>query len=76
MAFTLQCSGTSPSHSTPESFIGTSGFSPFVTAWLMRACRFSFSNSMRVSYSAMRASMRAVFGVEEGGDGVLLFYRW
>ena len=26
-----QCSGTSPSHSTPESFIGASGFSPLFT---------------------------------------------
>jgi len=27
-----QCSGTCPNHSTPESFIATSGFKPLVTA--------------------------------------------
>ena len=38
---TFQCAGICPTHSTPESFIGTLGSSPLVTAWLMRAVRFS-----------------------------------
>ena len=32
---------------TPESFIGTVESSPLVTACVISACRFSFSNSMK-----------------------------
>ena len=39
--FTFQCDGISPSHSTPESFMGTFGSRPLVTARVMRAARFS-----------------------------------
>ena len=39
--FVVQCAGTSPSHSTPEGFMGALGFNPLVTAWEMTAWRFS-----------------------------------
>ena len=39
--FISQCAGTSPIHSTPESFMGTFGSRPRVTAQVMRAVRFS-----------------------------------
>ena len=41
-----QCAGTSPNHSTPESFIGTFGSRPLVTAWEITAWRFSLSSSI------------------------------
>jgi hypothetical protein len=58
--FTSQCAGISPSHSTPESFMGTVGSRPLVTARVMRAVRFSWSNSISRSFFATSASIRAV----------------
>ena len=42
----FQCSGTSPSHSTPEGLRRTLGSRPRVTAWLMMACFSSSSSAM------------------------------
>ena len=55
-----QCAGTSPIHSTPESFIGTSGSSPLVTACVMTACRFSSNSSMNRCFFSISVSMRVV----------------
>ena len=57
---TCQCAGIFPNHSTPESFIGTLGSNPFVTAWVMRACLFSWSSSISRSFFWMSWSMAAV----------------
>ncbi len=57
---TSQCSGTSPSHSMPEGFMGACGFRPLVTAWEMTAWRFSFSSSISRRCSATSASIFAV----------------
>lgn len=57
---TSQCAGTCPNHSTLESFISIFRSRPLVTAWLMRAVRFSASFSSRVRFLAMRASICAV----------------
>ena len=58
--FTSQCAGISPSHSTPESFMGTFGSRLLVTARVMRAVRFSWSSSISRSFFATSASILAV----------------
>ena len=52
-----QCSGISPSHSMPESFSFTFGFSPLVTAWLMIAARCSLRRSISFCLFSMRVSI-------------------
>ena len=68
----LQCSGTSPSHSMPDGFMGASGFRPLVTAWEMTAWRFSFSSSIsRRCFVYQRVDFRRL-AVEKVQDGSLL----
>ena len=78
-----QCAGISPSHSTPESFMGTFGVAcpepvegrPFVTARVMRAARFSCSSSIsRSLLRHQRINLRRL-PVEKVGDGSLLWER-
>jgi len=57
---TLHCEGTLPSHSTPESFMGTLGSRPLVTARVMRAVRFSWSSSISRSFFASSPSILTV----------------
>src|SRR5660398_153513 len=55
-----QCFGIWPSHSMPESFMGAWESRPLVTAWLMRADRFSWSNSICRRFLSINASVRAI----------------
>ncbi len=80
---TFQCSGTSPNHSTPESFIGTFGSSPLVTAWLITAWRFSFSSSISCCCFSIKWSILVVswsrkskifFCSSNVGKGTYLFF--
>ena len=58
---TSQCSGISPIQSTPESFIGTLGSRPRVTAFWIRICLRSLRSSICFSLMAMASSIFAVF---------------
>src|SRR5660397_27725 len=55
-----QCFGIWPSHSMLESFMGAWESRPLVTAWLMRADRFSWSNSICRRFLSINASVRAI----------------
>ncbi len=55
----------------PKSLIGTLGSRPWVTAWLMRAERFSSSSSIRRCFFAMRSSISSEFRIEERNDARL-----
>ncbi len=67
---TSQCSGTSPSHSTPEGLSlgwgskpalrASSGGSPRVTVCEIRAVRFSLSRSIKFCFFATRVSIFSV----------------
>ena len=71
-----QCSGTSPSHSTPEGFRRMLGSRPRVTARWMRACFCSSSSVISFCLGADVAPDTAIGVVEVANDGGLFGEGW
>ena len=73
---TFQCSGTSPSHSMPDGFMGASGFRPLGDGVGDDGLALFFQQLHQPPLLChQRINLRG-FAVEEGGDLGLLGERW